>query len=100
MKILLVILSFLYAVLMAFAAIKTISFHENPLILTINILGTFFILLYIIDYRFLYLGVIILFISALLNGYFILNGLTPSHVTIRLIFSIIVISLNYFLHKN
>lgn len=100
MKILLVILSFLYAILMAVASIETISYHEYPLILITNLLGVLFIILYVIDYRFLYLGVIILFISAILNGYFILNRVTLSHVTIRLIFSIILISMNFFVHKD
>lgn len=89
------VISMLYGILMALATIKIIPFSEHPIIFIINLVGALCLLLYVKDYRLLYVGVVILFIAALLNGIFILNRLTTTHITIRLIFSLTLISINY-----
>jgi hypothetical protein len=98
MKILLFILSITYALLMFAATIKLISVHQHPLVFSCNIIGCLTLLFYVFDYHLLYIGILLLFISALLNGYYILNNITISHVMIRLIFSIFMIYLNNVIH--
>lgn len=100
MTIILITLAFLYASLMVLASIKSISLSTYPIIFLCNLFGALLVFLYLIDYRFLYLGIVLLFISALLNGRFILKRITFSHVFIRFIFSIVLITLNYFVHHN
>lgn len=80
------------------AAIKLISVHQHPLVFSCNIIGCLTLLFYVFDYHLLYIGILLLFISALLNGYYILNSITISHVMIRLIFSIFMIYLNNVIH--
>lgn len=98
MSYILSITSTLYAILMAFATIQVIHFSEHPFIFISNLIGSLCLLLYFMDYRFLYVGVSVLFITAILNGTIILNRLTPTHIATRLIFSFILISINYFTH--
>lgn len=100
MKYVLSIISMLYGLLMALATIKVIVFSEHPIIFIINLVGALCLLLYIKDYRLLYVGVIILFIAAILNGMIILNRLTPSHIVIRLIVSLVLIGANYLIHYS
>lgn len=94
----LTVLSMLYGILMALATIKIMSFSEHPIIFIINLIGALCLILYVKDYRLLYVGVAILFIAALLNGMIVLNRLTPSHIVVRLIVSLVLIGTNYLIH--
>lgn len=96
----LTVLSMLYGILMALATIKIMSFSEHPIIFIINLVGALCLILYVKDYRLLYVGVAILFIAALLNGMIVLNRLTPSHIVVRLIVSLVLISANYLIHYS
>ena len=100
MSTLLTILSFTYAILMLGATIKGIPYSRYPLIYMINILGVIFIFFSLKDYHFLYMGISLLFIAAILNGYFVLGRLTFSHIAYRLAFSAILIYLNYRSHRG
>ncbi|MGY3704327.1 hypothetical protein BW731_03540 [Vagococcus martis] len=96
----LTVLSMLYGILMALATIKIMSFSEHPIIFIINLVGALCLILYVKDYRLLYVGVAILFIAALLNGMIVLNRLTPSHIVVRLIVSLVLIGANYLIHYS
>lgn len=96
----LIILAFLYAICMGYAALSLISLSKQPCILIFNLSGAIFIFFYLVDYRFLYAGVIILFFSALLNGYFILNKLNFMHILIRFIFSGFLCLLTHYIHAK
>lgn len=99
MEYVLSIISMLYGLLMALATIKVIVFSEHPLLFTINLVGSLFMLLYLIDYRLLYVGVSILLVASILNGAIILNKLTPTHIIVRLLFSLVLICSNYLIHN-
>ncbi|WP_462259421.1 hypothetical protein [Vagococcus teuberi] len=94
------VISMLYGILMALATIKIMSFSEHPIIFIINLVGALCLLLYVKDYRLLYVGVVILFIAALLNGMIVLNRLTPSHIVVRLVVSFVLIYANYLIHSH
>ncbi|MGM0124673.1 hypothetical protein IGI37_002067 [Enterococcus sp. AZ194] len=74
MEIITICFSILYACLLFLATIKIIRISEYPVIFLCNMLGVLLTVLCFSDYRFLYLGMIILFASALLKGHFILEG--------------------------
>ena len=99
MNYLLFILSLLYGLLMLLASIKLISFKEHPLVFIVNLIGCFTIFLSVVNDQLLYLGVIILFLAALLNGHFVLKHITFSHILFRFIFSVILILLNLWIHS-
>lgn len=90
-------LSLLYASAMGGAAIKTISIRHYPGTLLCNLIGVVLVFLSLIKVSFLYLGVGILFFAAILNGVIVFKKVTPRHILIRLIFSIILICFVYWI---
>lgn len=95
MKFLVLSIPFIYAFLMLFVTLKLISVQTHPVVFSVNTLGIFLIFLGLLDYRFLYFGISILLVAAILNGYFVLGKITINHHIIRFIFSGLLIYLVY-----
>lgn len=90
-------LSLLYASAMGGAAIKTISIRHYPGTLLCNLIGVVLVFLSLVKLPFLYLGIGTLFFAAILNGGIVFQKVTPRHILIRLIFSLILVSFVYWI---
>ncbi|MFD2729350.1 hypothetical protein [Enterococcus camelliae] len=90
-------LSLLYASAMGVAAIKAISIRHYPSTLLCNLMGVVLVFLALVKLPFLYFGIETLFFAAILNGVIVFQKVTPRHILIRLIFSLILVSFVYWI---